>query len=197
VHVSTTTTPIDVDTQPLRERKKQQTRQTLHEVTGRLVAEHGLANVTIDSICVEANVSSRTFFNYFPSKSAAALGLPGARIDDDFRARFCDGSSLVADLCDLVAGTMGLRAERERLKELVMRRPELVPAMMQWAGELRAELIALAAERTDEETARRAVTLVLAALMELVHHSSVDSREAIAASLRAEVAALGTLAASV
>ena len=58
----------------LRERKKQQTRVALHEAAYRLVQEQGLEGTTIDQICLEADVSSRTFFNYYPSKAAAALG---------------------------------------------------------------------------------------------------------------------------
>lgn len=38
-----------------------------------LVLEHGMDDVTVDQIARAANVSRRTFFNYFPSKVAACV----------------------------------------------------------------------------------------------------------------------------
>lgn len=58
----------------LRERKKRETRLALHRAALELVDEHGLAAVTTDEIAARADVSPRTFFNYFPSKDAAVLG---------------------------------------------------------------------------------------------------------------------------
>ncbi|MER5336874.1 TetR family transcriptional regulator [Micromonospora sp. NPDC002717] len=55
----------------LRERKKAATRLALHEAALRLASEHGLDRVTVEAIADAANVSRRTFSNYFSSKEEA------------------------------------------------------------------------------------------------------------------------------
>ncbi|MFG1927309.1 TetR/AcrR family transcriptional regulator [Cryptosporangium sp. NPDC048952] len=57
----------------LRERKKTAARQALHEAAVRLALEHGLDRVTTEAIADAADLSRRTFSNYFPSKEDAIL----------------------------------------------------------------------------------------------------------------------------
>ncbi len=59
----------------LRERKKQQTRAALHRAALELVADRGACQVTTEQIADHAGVSARTFFNYFPTKESAVLGM--------------------------------------------------------------------------------------------------------------------------
>ncbi|MDR0345295.1 MAG: TetR/AcrR family transcriptional regulator, partial [Nocardiopsaceae bacterium] len=58
----------------LRERKKQATRRALHDAALQLALERGLEHLTVEEISATADVSARTFFNYFPGKEEAILG---------------------------------------------------------------------------------------------------------------------------
>src|ERR1700756_2495050 len=70
----------------LRERRRRQTSADIRDAAVRLSLERGFDKVTIEEICVEAGISTRTFFNYFPNKeSAIAYGpsdLPAALAED-------------------------------------------------------------------------------------------------------------------
>lgn len=65
----------DAESCGLRERKKRQTRQALHRAALEMVADRGMAQVTTEAIAERAGVSARTFFNYFPTKESAVLGM--------------------------------------------------------------------------------------------------------------------------
>jgi AcrR family transcriptional regulator len=54
-----------------RDRKKAQTREALRWAALRLALEHGYEQVTVEAITEAADVSVRTFFNYFTSKDDA------------------------------------------------------------------------------------------------------------------------------
>src|SRR5258705_2658448 len=52
----------------LRQRKKQQTRETIARAAHELFAERGYHATTLPEIAEAADVSTRTIFSYFPSK---------------------------------------------------------------------------------------------------------------------------------
>jgi len=79
--------------EPLRERKKRETRLALSLAAVRLVSERGWEHVTVEDIAAAANVSDRTFRNYFSSKAEAIASRHLDRtleIVDDLRARPAD-----------------------------------------------------------------------------------------------------------
>ena len=98
----------------LRERKKLATRRALRRVTLDLVAERGFGHVTIEDIAAAADVSPRTFFNYFPSKEAAVFGADTERTEA-LRRRLTDqdfpGESALDALRAALVGEARGRAE--------------------------------------------------------------------------------------
>jgi len=61
------------ETAGLRERKKAETRSALGQAALRLALERGVDGVSADEIAAAANVSVRTFHNYFNSKDSAVI----------------------------------------------------------------------------------------------------------------------------
>jgi AcrR family transcriptional regulator len=77
----------------LRERKKRETRLALSRATIQLALERGLDDVSIEDIATAANVSERTFRNYFTSKAEAVVATHverGQRIAEVLRERPAD-----------------------------------------------------------------------------------------------------------
>jgi AcrR family transcriptional regulator len=102
----------------LRERKKRATRQSLHSQALRLVAERGFEDVTIEDIAAAADVSPRTFFNYFGSKEDVIVNPDPERVERlrAALARHTSADEQPLDICEAVL--------LESLEELTGRRDE-------------------------------------------------------------------------
>ncbi|GAA4768883.1 TetR/AcrR family transcriptional regulator [Citricoccus nitrophenolicus] len=63
------------DSTSLRERKKTETWHAIHDAAAELALDDDTKHVTVEAIASEAGISQRTFFNYFPTKEDAILGV--------------------------------------------------------------------------------------------------------------------------
>jgi AcrR family transcriptional regulator len=134
----------------LRARKKQRRHDELVGAAQRLVLDRGLDAVTVEDICDAVGVSPRTFFNYFPSKDDAVLGLEPFAIRPEVAAAFVAGGPtgvLLDDLAVLVGDVLGQQTVTpERMQctvELVTREPRLLARHVAWVEEHRAEMVEL------------------------------------------------------
>jgi AcrR family transcriptional regulator len=136
-----------------RDRKKQQTRAALVAAALRLVDARGLERVTVEEISEAADVSPRTFFNYFASKDEAIIGDPLAD-DADTRERLAsvppDVPVIEALLHALAPAIAQIQADREiwfiRMR-VIENNPLLLPALHARGAIAEREFIAAITER--------------------------------------------------
>ena len=83
----------------LRARKKAETWSAIHEAAAALAVQHGVEGTTVEAVAAAAGVSPRTFFNYFPAKEDAVLGMRAPSLDPEL----LDGFSLERDLLGQVS----------------------------------------------------------------------------------------------
>jgi AcrR family transcriptional regulator len=117
----------------LRERKKLATRTALHLAALQLVAERGLDGVSVDDIAARADVSPRTFFNYFPTKDDAVLGLDAADASlaaERFAARPADEDPVTALRAVQAEQSAAMADEPEGLWPLRLRVVEEHPVLL-------------------------------------------------------------------
>ena len=136
-----------------RERKKLATHRALAKAARQLTLERGLDAVTIDDIADAADVSPRTFFNYFSSKEQAIVGVDPtalAELAGALEARPVDESPLEALTAVLIADVDDLNEVARRWlqrTELVGRYPSLVPRHLEALVEVEQVLVRVLAAR--------------------------------------------------
>jgi AcrR family transcriptional regulator len=131
----------------LRERKRRATRLAIQQAALRIAVEQGIAAVTIDEVSRRADISPRTFFNYFPSKEQAILGDDPTLPDGPDVETFVTGGprgELLADLgVLLVHSARELIEERgliEERQQVLRANPELFSRRMASMKEFQAEI---------------------------------------------------------
>lgn len=157
-------------------------------VSRRLTAQHGLAGFTIEELCTEVGVSRRTFFNYFPSKEEAVVGLDESeqaeRLAVAFLARDSRGwPAVVDDLVDIVVGhtrEIGLDlAAHTDLIAAITREPKLLARFMDITREREqqiGEMVAFREGTSADDVRVRAVVQIVASALRMTGERILDPR---------------------
>lgn len=154
----------------LRDRRRLQTEREIQSATLRLALREGFEAVTTEMIAAEAEISLRTFFNYYTNKEAALIG-KRPEIAPVIINWFENASGpLMSDLFEALARHLDnnhLNRETIRLIDTLLERsPELVPIFHSSLRKLSNQMADLIASRLGE-TARPEAAL----LAELVAHA--------------------------
>ncbi|MGH7667071.1 MAG: TetR/AcrR family transcriptional regulator [Candidatus Dormibacteria bacterium] len=153
----------------LRDRKKLAARRAIRAAATRLVAERGLKNVTVQEIAAAAEVSVRTFFNYFSSKEDAIVEM-GPEMASQLRADFLArpvGEPVLTALRTAMVSLADRLAERQKEWLLHMRvvrqEPSLLPSLVASLSEHERSLAEAVASRTGTDAGRDIYPALVAA----------------------------------
>ncbi|MHA6764857.1 acyl-CoA-like ligand-binding transcription factor [Streptacidiphilus sp. PAMC 29251] len=195
--------PQEDDARPgLRERKKRETRVALSRATIRLCVQRGWENVTVEDIAAAANVSVRTFRNYFSGKAEAIAASHlerMLRVADELRARPA-GEPLWESIAGAVQAQFVPQGESgastppdQRWTDglrLMLAEPALQGEIVKVSAAADKELAKAIAERTGTDPVRDVYPKLVAAVVgagsavAMEHCLSVDPPAPLAAVLR-------------
>ena len=166
----------------LRERKRIATRRAIQLAAISLVAENGLDRLTIDEIGRVADISPRTFFNYFPTKEAALVGDTPTMPASEFVERFLSAGptqTILNGIAELLVEASERVAEdhelTQRRRAVLKQHPQLFAMRMLTMKTFEEELRLVVAQRIERDepgldtaalvSRSRLTTLVAAAAM--------------------------------
>ncbi|MEV6296687.1 TetR family transcriptional regulator [Streptomyces sp. NPDC051896] len=175
----------------LRERKKQKTRERIRREAYRLFAEHGYEATTVDQIADAAEISSSTFFRYFPTKEDVV-------IQDEYDPALADairsrpaGEPIVDAILSSLKGPLGAMLQQDREDLLLRTRiafndPAIRARNMAEQERSERAMAEVIAERTGRNAAdleiKCAAAAIIAVFTTLVRHwVESDGKENLAA----------------
>jgi AcrR family transcriptional regulator len=143
----------------LREQKRIATKRALQLALLRLAIERGFDNVTVEEVTQAAQVSPRTFFNYFASKEEALATQHGpVELSPEEIARYEEGpgdplTDLVLLMASRVTGEDDFELHHLR-RELMQRESRLFNDKATMMQRVREQVIGLVAERLRADELR-------------------------------------------
>lgn len=181
----------------LRDRKRAETWNALHQAAVDAAVSGGLEQVTVEAVAAAAGVSCRTFFNYFATKEDAVLGLREPTVDEAVLACYDVDGDLLEETGRLMLSVMrsiqGGDEESSHRPELFAKYPHLLHRRFQYVTKVEQLLTGLVAERLQAsarwqgrehefdagETARMLVMVVAAGMRYVMQKTATrPTREA-------------------
>lgn len=110
--------------------------EDIHSAALKIAEAEGLTATTIDRITHDANISRRTFFNYFPTKEAAILGVRTATVSESVLEQFNASKAdkftrVVILLAEVYRSTRAEPTAIKRRKDIFSKYPQLIVAFLQ------------------------------------------------------------------
>ncbi|MGO4491796.1 TetR/AcrR family transcriptional regulator [Arthrobacter sp. 2YAF22_2] len=171
----------------LRSRKRAATRAAITAVARALTAERGLNGYTVEEVCERADISRRTFFNYFPTKEDAILGHADDEVPADVLEDFiCGGeSSAPGEISptlfqDLIALTLKLSEnmvsspeETRQLIGVIKKEPQLMLRIIGATDEREREFAGVLARREGVSPDHPVVQMAVVLLANIARKTSM------------------------
>lgn len=139
-----------------RERNRLGTWSSLHEAAARIALKVGPSEATVLAISSEAGVSMRSFFNYFPNKEDAILGIGPVTLSPEAIIKFQTGDAdalrrtviLIVDVMGTLTPNPGLSPQQVKL---IRKFPELRARITQHIEDAKKLLLPIIIEQIKKD----------------------------------------------